>query len=50
MPPRLAKPEKEKVMSVGVLQFIPNSWHMLAFLYQKRAGESQPFASLSRSR
>jgi hypothetical protein len=27
-PPRWAKPVKLNVTSVGVLQFIPSSWHM----------------------
>ena len=31
-PPRCAKPAKEKVTSVGVLQFIPSSWHMAAIM------------------
>jgi len=26
-PPRFWNPVKEKQMSVGMLQFIPNSWH-----------------------
>jgi hypothetical protein len=29
-PPRCAKPVKLKRTSVGALQFIPKSWHMLA--------------------
>jgi hypothetical protein len=30
-PPRCAKPVKLNVTSVGVLQFIPSSWHMGLF-------------------
>jgi hypothetical protein len=30
-PPRWANPVKLKVTSVGVLQFIPSSWHMALF-------------------
>src|SRR5437764_14533880 len=33
-PPRCAKPEKLNVTSVGVLQFIPSSWHMGLFCPQ----------------
>ena len=29
MPPRRRKPSKENMMSVGVLQFMPSSWHMV---------------------
>ena len=31
LPPRCAKPLKLKVTSVGVMQFIPKSWHMFFF-------------------
>src|SRR4051812_34695341 len=34
LPPRCAKPEKLNVTSVGVLQFIPSSWHMKLFCPQ----------------
>ena len=34
MPPRRRKPSKENMMSVGVLQFMPSSWHMaLTFIF-----------------
>ena len=36
-PPRAWKPAKEKQMSVGVLQFIPKSWHMILILIFRMA-------------
>src|SRR3569832_238142 len=37
LPPRCAKPLKLNVTSVGVLQFIPRSWHMDLFWPRSRA-------------
>jgi hypothetical protein len=36
-PPRAWKPAKEKQMSVGVLQFIPSSWHMIVIFASRYA-------------
>src|SRR5687767_2821435 len=43
-PPRCAKPVKLNVTSVGVLQFIPSSWHMRPLFASRRAAGGEPRA------
>src|SRR5260363_34806 len=49
MPPRAANPVKEKVVSVGAAQLIPNSWHILGPVLNENVCALRRYAMLARN-